>query len=97
VIRDAAELRVKEVDRISTTLKELSKMGAKIEELPDGMIIHGGGKLKGGNCHSHHDHRLAMTLGIAALIAPGETVIHDAQVVEMSYPTFWQDLERLAR
>jgi len=96
-IRDAQELRVKESDRIGATVKELSKLGADIDGLPDGMVIRGGRKLQGGDCSSHQDHRLAMTLGIAALVAQGETVIHDAQVVEMSYPNFWQDLERLTQ
>jgi len=95
IIRDAAELRLKETDRIGATVRELSRLGADIEELPDGMIVHGGRMLKGGECSSHLDHRLAMTLGIAALIAQGETVIDDAEVVAMSYPAFWQDLERL--
>lgn len=96
IIRDAAELRLKETDRIRATVRELSRLGADIEELPDGMIVHGGRVLKGGECSSHLDHRLAMTLGIAALNAQGETVIHDAEVVAMSYPAFWQDLERLS-
>ncbi len=95
-IRDAQELRVKESDRVRATVKELSKLGADIEELPDGMIVHGGRELKGGDCHSHRDHRLAMTLGIAGLVAQGETVIQDAEAVAASYPGFWQDLERLA-
>jgi 3-phosphoshikimate 1-carboxyvinyltransferase len=97
IIRGAAELRVKETDRIAATVEELSKLGADIEELPDGMVIHGGKALQGGECSSHHDHRLAMVLGVAALIARGETVIHDAEVVAVSYPAFWQDLERLTR
>jgi len=97
IIRDAQELRVKEADRIEATVKELSRLGADIEELPDGMIIHGGKRLEGGDCSSHHDHRLAMALGIAALMAQGETVIHNAEAVAISYPSFWQDLGRLAR
>ncbi len=96
-IREAQELRVKESDRIGATVRELSRLGADIDELPDGMVIRGGGGLTGGECSSHHDHRLAMTLGIAALVAQGETVIHDAEVVAMSYPNFWQDLERLTQ
>lgn len=95
IIRDAAELRVKETDRIAATAAELQKLGADIEELPDGMVVHGGKTLRGGHCSSHNDHRLAMTLGVAALIARGETVIHDAEVAAVSYPAFWQDLERL--
>jgi 3-phosphoshikimate 1-carboxyvinyltransferase len=96
VIRDARELRVKETDRISATVKELSKLGADIDELPDGMVIRGVKKLRGGACDSHGDHRVAMMLGIAALIAEGETVIDNAEVVNISYPKFWQDLARLS-
>ena len=95
VIRDAQELRVKESDRISATARELNKLGAKIEELPDGMIIEGTGSLKGGAARSHGDHRLAMTLGIAGLLAEKDVVISGAEVVDVSYPGFWQDLETL--
>ncbi len=95
-IREAQELRVKETDRIATTVQELSKFGAEIEELPDGMVIHGGKRLQGTECHSHWDHRLAMALGIAALVAEGETLIQDAEAVTISYPGFWQDLEMLS-
>jgi 3-phosphoshikimate 1-carboxyvinyltransferase len=96
VIRDARELRVKETDRISATVRELSRLGADIDELPDGMVIRGVKKLRGGACDSHGDHRVAMMLGIAALIAEGETVIDNAEVVNISYPKFWQDLARLS-
>jgi len=97
VIRDAAELRIKESDRIMTTIQELSRLGARIEELPDGMLIHGGKLLLGTEVKSHSDHRLAMSLAIAGIIAKGETVIHNAQVTGISYPTFWEELGRLAR
>ncbi len=97
IIRDAAELRVKESDRISTTVAELSKLGVRIEELPDGMVIHGGSNLKGNLCDSHGDHRLAMSLAVAGLIAEGETIISNAQAVSVSYPGFWDDLEKLTR
>ncbi len=96
VIKDAAELRVKETDRIAFLVAELSKMGANVEELPDGIIIRGGGKLNGAVCSSHGDHRIAMALGVAGAIANGETLIEDAGVVDISYPGFWQELERLA-
>jgi 3-phosphoshikimate 1-carboxyvinyltransferase len=76
-------------------VKELSKLGANIEELPDGVAIYGRAKLRGTKCSSHSDHRLAMALGVAGLIAEGETLIEDAQVVEFSYPAFWQDVERI--
>lgn len=96
-IMDAEELRVKESDRIALTVRELSRLGVDVEELPDGMVIRSGRKLVGAECSSHGDHRLAMTLGIAALVAQGETVIHDAEAVDVSYPGFWQDMERLAQ
>jgi len=95
VIRDAGELRVKESDRIATTVKELSKLGARIEELSDGMVIHGGRRLRGVEVESYGDHRLAMALGVAGLVAEGETIISAAEVAEVSYPGFWADLERL--
>ncbi|MBN2099468.1 MAG: 3-phosphoshikimate 1-carboxyvinyltransferase [Dehalococcoidia bacterium] len=95
VIKDAAELRVKETDRIAFLVAELSKMGANVEELPDGIIIKGGGKLNGAKCSSHGDHRMAMALGVAGAVADGETLIEDAEVVDISYPGFWQELERL--
>jgi 3-phosphoshikimate 1-carboxyvinyltransferase len=96
VIRGAQELRVKESDRIRTTVSELSKIGVDIEELSDGMVIHGGGGIKGGECQSYGDHRLAMTMGIASLVSKGEIVIHDAEAVTVSYPGFWEELERIS-
>jgi 3-phosphoshikimate 1-carboxyvinyltransferase len=95
IIKDAAELRVKETDRISNLAKELSKLGATMKEMPDGMVIYGGAKLHGAKCSSHSDHRLAMALGVAGLIAEGETLIEDAEAVGFSYPAFWQDVERM--
>ena len=92
VIRDAGELRVKESDRIATVASELSRLGAKIEPLPDGMVIHGGTLLSGTEVDSHFDHRLAMSLAVAGLVAKGETTIKHAQVAQISYPAFWQTL-----
>jgi 3-phosphoshikimate 1-carboxyvinyltransferase len=97
VIRDAQELRVKETDRIATIVGELSKLGAELEELPDGMVIHGVRGLQGAECDSYGDHRLAMALGVAGLVAEGETVVCNAEAVDFSYPQFWHELERLAR
>jgi 3-phosphoshikimate 1-carboxyvinyltransferase len=94
-IRDARELRVKESDRIASTVDELSKLGARIEELPDGMVIQGDVSLKGVPCSSRDDHRLAMTLGIAGLIADGETEVQQSEAADVSYPDFWSDMERL--
>jgi len=92
VIRDAGELRVKESDRIATVVSELSRLGAKIEPLPDGMVIYGERLLSGAEVDSHSDHRLAMSLAVAGLIARGETTIEHAQVAQVSYPAFWQTL-----
>lgn len=96
IVRDAAELRVKETDRISTTAEQLGLLGARIEPTADGMVIHGGARLRGARCHSHGDHRLAMTLAVAGLLADGETVVEEAGAVEVSYPAFWQDLAHLS-
>lgn len=99
VIRDAAELKVKESDRIATTVSELTRLGASIEATDDGMVIHGKGSgsdvLKGADCESHDDHRLAMAMAVAGLLADGETTVHGAADASVSYPEFWQDLELL--
>lgn len=97
VIRDAGELRVKESDRIATVANELSRLGARIEPLSDGMIIYGGRHLSGTEVDSHFDHRLAMSLAVAGLVAKGETVVKRANVAQVSYPAFWQTLEQLTR
>ena len=96
VFRDAQELRLKESDRIRTTVQELSRLGAAIQERPDGMVIRGTGGLRGAPTRSHGDHRLAMTLGIAGLLAKGETEIQGAEAANISYTTFWHDLKMLA-
>jgi 3-phosphoshikimate 1-carboxyvinyltransferase len=95
VIRGAGELRVKESDRIATVASELSRLGAKIEPLPDGMVIDGGRSLTGTEVNSHFDHRLAMSLAVAGLIARGETTIKHAQAARVSYPAFWQTLDQI--
>ncbi len=97
VIRDAAELRVKESDRIDTTVTELTRLGARIEAREDGMVIHGTGRLTGAHCQSHLDHRLAMALGVAGLLADGETNVADADAATVSYPEFWDHLSLLAQ
>jgi 3-phosphoshikimate 1-carboxyvinyltransferase len=97
VIRDAGELRVKESDRIATVANELSRLGAKIEPLPDGMIIYGGRPLSGAEVDSHLDHRLAMSLAVAGLVAKGETVIKRARAAQVSYPAFWQTLQQVVK
>ena len=96
VVRDAGELRVKESDRIRATVAELRRLGARIQELPDGMAIQGVGRLRGAPCGSHGDHRLAMALAVAGLLAAGETNVRGAEAVTISYPGFWVDLNRTA-
>ena len=95
VIRDAAELKVKESNRIAIMVENLRAMGADVEETDDGMIIHGGKPLHGAVIDSHKDHRIAMTFAVAALAAEGETEILDADCVNISYPAFYEELERL--
>ncbi|GBD11189.1 3-phosphoshikimate 1-carboxyvinyltransferase 1 [bacterium HR23] len=95
VIRDAQELRVKESDRIATTVRELRRLGADIEELPDGMRIRGPVRLRGAVCRTYGDHRLAMALGIAGLLAEGETAIQGAECARVSYPSFWEHMALL--
>lgn len=91
-IRGARELRVKESDRIKTVAAELRKMGARIEELDDGLIIHGPTKLKGAEIESYGDHRIAMAAAIAGLITDGETRVDDTACIETSFPGFAQAL-----
>lgn len=95
VIRDAAELRVKESDRIAVMAKQLNQMGAQVTELPDGMEITGGLPLMGAEVDSYTDHRIAMSLAIAALNATGTTTIHRAEAAAISYPEFFSTLENI--
>jgi len=88
-ITGAAELRVKESDRISTMAAELAKLGGQVRELPDGLEIEGGHPLRGAPCASHGDHRVAMSLAIAGGAIPGETLISDTACVATSFPEFW--------
>ncbi|MEM1366709.1 MAG: 3-phosphoshikimate 1-carboxyvinyltransferase [Cyanobacteria bacterium P01_H01_bin.15] len=94
-IRDAAELRVKESDRLAAIAKELTQLGGIVRELPDGLEIQGGSKLTGTQLSSYGDHRIAMSLAIAALMADGETVIHGADAVSISYPNFVVTLQEV--
>lgn len=96
VIKDAAELKVKESDRIEVMVDNLSRMGAHITATDDGMIIEGGYPLHGAEIDSRLDHRIAMSFAVAALAADGETTIRDANCVKISYPKFYEDLFRLA-
>ncbi len=87
-IRDAAELRVKESDRISAVAAQLRRLGVRVEELPDGLRIHGGGRLRGAEVEAGGDHRLAMALAVAGLVAEGETVVRGASCAAVSFPGF---------
>lgn len=95
IIRDAAELRVKESDRVATVAHELGALGARVEPRDDGFAITGVAALCGGTVHSHGDHRLAMLLGVAGLVTP-DVVLEGASDVAVSYPRFWRDLDRLS-
>ncbi|WP_346662421.1 3-phosphoshikimate 1-carboxyvinyltransferase [uncultured Merdimonas sp.] len=95
IIRDAAELKVKETNRIDTVTENLAAMGADITPTDDGMIIRGGRPLHGTDIHSYLDHRIAMAFAIAALTADGSSSILDSQCVDVSYPGFFSELERL--
>lgn len=97
IIKDAAELKVKESNRIAIMVENLKAMGADVTETEDGMIIRGGRPLHGAVVDSHKDHRIAMTFAVAALAAEGETEILDADCVNISYPAFYEDLGRLCR
>ncbi|WP_249312884.1 3-phosphoshikimate 1-carboxyvinyltransferase [Lederbergia citrea] len=95
VIKDAAELKVKETNRIDTVVDELKKMGANIEATEDGMKIYGKSKLHGADVSSHGDHRIGMMLAIASCLASGETNIKNSKAITISYPGFFEQLEKL--
>ncbi|OCQ93829.1 3-phosphoshikimate 1-carboxyvinyltransferase [Limnothrix sp. PR1529] len=97
VIRDAEELRVKESDRLAVMAAALQKMGAQVTEQPDGLEITGPVQLRGADVDSHTDHRIAMSLAIAALVAQGTTTIDRAEAAAISYPDFVPTLERLTQ
>ena len=96
IIRNAEELRVKESDRIQTVTDNLSAMGADITAAPDGMSIRGGQPLTGASIRTCKDHRIAMSFAVAGMAAEGVTSLDDAQCVAISYPQFFDDLQRLS-
>jgi 3-phosphoshikimate 1-carboxyvinyltransferase len=96
VIKGANELRVKESDRIKTTVKELKRLGANIEELADGMVIYGPSKLRGAVCQSYNDHRIAMISAIAGMAAIGRTTVEKVECVETSFPSFIDVMNKLS-
>jgi 3-phosphoshikimate 1-carboxyvinyltransferase len=95
VIRNAVELRVKESDRIATTVENLRAMGAEVEEFEDGLAVHGPVQLKGAHLKAHDDHRIAMAFSVAALIAEGDSEIEGAECVAVSFPEFYELLNRV--
>lgn len=96
IIKNAEELKVKESNRIDLMVDNLVRMGADAAATEDGMIIHGGRKLSGISLNCKYDHRIAMTFSIAGINADGETIIEDAECVDVSYPTFYDTLKQLA-
>lgn len=97
IIKDAAELKVKESNRIDVMVDNLKKMGADIEATEDGMIIRGGRPLHGAVIDSHLDHRVAMSFAVAAMNAEGGTEITGAECVDISYPGFYEDMRKLVK
>ncbi|MCD7834673.1 MAG: 3-phosphoshikimate 1-carboxyvinyltransferase [Lachnospiraceae bacterium] len=97
VIRDAAELRVKESDRIAVMTENLTRIGCPVEATPDGMIITGGQPLHGATIDPYKDHRVAMSFAVAALACTGEMEILDADCVKISYPGFYEDMAALCK
>lgn len=95
IIKDAAELKVKESNRIEVMVKYLSDMGVKITGTDDGMIIEGGRPMHGAVIDSHLDHRIALSFSIASLLADGETTIKGSEQINVSYPSFYHDLKTL--
>ena len=97
-IRDAAELRIKESDRIAALAENLRRMGATVDERPDGLKVEGrrAGKLRGAEIEPRGDHRIAMAFAVAGLAAEGNTIIRDADCAGVSFPTFYEELNRLA-
>ena len=94
-IRDAHELRVKETDRIDAMVKNLRALGAEVEEYEDGLAVIGGKPLKGTTVPSFDDHRIAMAMGVAGLVAEGETTIEEADCARISFPSFWDELAKI--
>ena len=95
VISGAGELRVKESDRISTMAAELKRLGGRVEEREDGLIVEGGIGSGEGACRSHGDHRVAMALAAGCCALDGDTVIEDTACVNTSFPGFWRSLNAL--
>lgn len=94
--RGASELRVKESDRLAAVAENLRRMGAEVEEFPDGLRVAGRQKLRGAEIDPHADHRIAMAFAVAGLVADGTTTIKDSSCVDISFPDFFDVLQRVA-
>lgn len=94
-VRDAAELRIKETDRIQTVVENLRRMGVQAEELPDGLVVPGMQRLRAGRFDSYGDHRIAMAFAVGALCADGESAIEGAEAAAVSFPEFWDALSQI--
>ena len=96
-VRDAAELRIKETDRIRTVVDNLRLMGVTAEESADGLFVPGSQKFRAAELHSHGDHRIAMAFAVAALRADGVSIIQEAEAASVSFPEFWNTLDAIAK
>ena len=94
-IKGASELRVKETDRLAVMARQLKRMGAKVDEHQDGLTIYGGKGLEGCELDSEDDHRIAMSLAIASIMANSNSTLRRSEAAAISYPNFWSDLKRL--
>ena len=97
LIKDAEELKVKESDRLHTLAEGLNRLGAKVGETPDGLIIVGPTPLKGAHCSTQGDHRMAMAFAVAGLVAQGETTLQGSETVRVSFPGFYDLLKEIQR
>ena len=93
-IVNARRLRMKESDRLAATARLIRDLGGNAEELPDGLVIHGSGALRGGTAETCNDHRIAMSAAVAACLCREAVTVLGTQCVEKSYPAFWDDFER---
>ncbi|HET7216264.1 MAG TPA: 3-phosphoshikimate 1-carboxyvinyltransferase, partial [Terriglobia bacterium] len=97
VFRGAQELRVKESDRIAAVAGNLRRMGAEVEEFPDGLRVPGHQRLSGAEIDSYGDHRIAMAFSVAGLVAGGTTTVRDSDCVQISFPSFFETIAQVAR
>ena len=95
-IRGAQELRVKESDRIHVLAQALAALGVTVEELPDGLVMHGQTSVRGGTIHSHGDHRIAMALSVAGLASDEGVSVEEPACVDISFPSYYRTVEQIA-